>query len=214
MGYRKITDYRLQITERRIIDDQELYNMEIYFSTDVESDGQIPGRNSMLSFGCAAFTGDGKMLDTYFANLETLPEATSDPDTMEWWNKQQAAWEACRQNTRPAEVVMPEFVEWVKKVSGRDKPVFVGYPTGYDFTMMYWYLRAFANESPFGFSALDIKTLAMGVLNIDFKSSTKKNFPRSWFGKSRHTHVALDDAIEQGELFCNILAEIRRRPRR
>ena len=188
--------------------------MELFFSCDIESDGPIPGRNSMLSFGCAAFTGKGEMIDTYYANLDTLPEATPDPSTMEWWKSQQAAWEACRQNTRPAEVVMPEFVEWVNKVCGKTKPVFVGYPTGYDFTFMYWYLIAFANKSPFSFSALDIKTMAMTVLNIDFRNATKRHFPRSWFGKSRHSHIALDDAIEQGELFCNILAEVRRKPRR
>jgi DNA polymerase III alpha subunit (gram-positive type) len=186
---------------------------ELYFSVDIESDGKIPGKNSMLSFGCAVFTKDGKMVDTYSANLDTLPNALPDPDTMEWWKGQKEAWEACRKNTRPAEVVMPEFVAWVKKVAGRDSPVFVGYPTGFDFTFMYWYMRAFAGESPFSFSALDIKTLAMGVLNTDFRKTTKKVFPRSWFGKSRHSHVALDDAIEQGELFCNILAEIRRRGR-
>ena len=27
---------------------------------------------------------------------------------------------------------------------------------------------------------------------------------------ANHTHVALDDAIEQGRLFCNVLAESRR----
>lgn len=31
--------------------------------------------------------------------------------------------------------------------------------------------------------------------------------PRHWFDKLPHTHIALDDALEQGALFCNILAE-------
>lgn len=185
--------------------------MELYFSTDIESDGKIPGRNSMLSFGCAVFNSQGKLLDTYSANLDTLPEAKADPDTMEWWKSQGLAWEACRKDTRPAEVVMPEFVAWVKKVAGRDRPVFVGYPTGFDFTFLYWYMIAFAGESPFSFSALDIKTLAMSILGTEFRNTTKKAFPKSWFGKSRHTHIAVDDAIEQGELFCNILAEVKRR---
>jgi hypothetical protein len=35
--------------------------------------------------------------------------------------------------------------------------------------------------------------------------------PRHWFEKHPHTHVALDDAIEQGVLFCNILAETTKR---
>lgn len=29
---------------------------ELYVSVDVEADGRIPGRSSMLSFGAAAFT--------------------------------------------------------------------------------------------------------------------------------------------------------------
>jgi hypothetical protein len=35
--------------------------MEIYVSTDIEADGPIPGPNSMLSFGSAAYTaGKGR----------------------------------------------------------------------------------------------------------------------------------------------------------
>lgn len=33
-----------------------------------------------------------------------------------------------------------------------------------------------------------------------------KNLPRDWFDNLPHTHIALDDAIEQGVLFCNALA--------
>jgi hypothetical protein len=36
--------------------------MEIYVSTDVEADGPIPGPNSMLSFGSAAYTGKKELL--------------------------------------------------------------------------------------------------------------------------------------------------------
>lgn len=56
---------------------------EIYSSTDIESDGPIPGPNSMLSFASAAFTADKKLVSTFSANLETLPGATGDPKP---WN--------------------------------------------------------------------------------------------------------------------------------
>ena len=48
-------------------------------STDVEADGPIPGPNSMLSFGSAAYTADETLLGTFTANLLTLPGATADP---------------------------------------------------------------------------------------------------------------------------------------
>ena len=53
---------------------------ETYISTDIETDGPIPGPNSMLSFGSAAFQG-GKMISTFSANLVTLPNAAPDPRT-------------------------------------------------------------------------------------------------------------------------------------
>jgi hypothetical protein len=52
-----------------------------------------------------------------------------------------------------------------------------------------------------------MKTLAMTLLGTDYRDSTKRNMPRRWFDKLPHTHLALDDAIEQGALFCNMLKE-------
>jgi hypothetical protein len=46
----------------------------------------------------------------------------------------------------------------------------------------------------------------MAVLGTAFYDSTKRNMPKEWFDPFPHTHVALDDAKEQGALFCNILA--------
>jgi hypothetical protein len=147
------------------------------------------------------------MISTFSANLETLPGATGDPKTMEWWATQPEAWAACRKDCRDPAAVMPEYVTWTKGLKG--KPVFVAYPVAYDFMFVYWYLIRFASESPFAHSALDIKTLAMAALGTDYRDSTKRNMPRQWFDETPHTHVALDDAIGQGVLFCNILAAVR-----
>jgi hypothetical protein len=185
---------------------------EIYVSTDIETDGPIPGANSILSLASAAYRADKTLVATYSANLTTLPESSPDPDTMAWWKTQPEAWKACRENPRPYDEVMREYAEWLLALPG--KPVFVGYPAGYDFTFVYWYLMRFAGQSPFSFSALDIKTYAMAILQTGFRETVKQNMPSSWFDDHPHTHVALDDAIEQGALFCNMLAENLRRPRR
>lgn len=178
---------------------------EIYFSTDVETDGPIPGDNSMLSLGSAAFSPDGKLVSTFYATLETLPGAKGDPETLDWWAQNHQAYEQARKNMRPANLVMQDFVNWVNKQKG--KPVFVGYPAGFDFLFVYWYIRHFGLQSPFSFSALDIKTYAMAVMKTEYRESTKKNMPKRWFSGSKHTHVAVDDAIEQGELFINMMKE-------
>ena len=181
---------------------------EIYVSTDVETDGPIPGPNSMLSLGSAAFREDKTLVDTFEVNLETLPEATGDTRTMSWWKSQPKAWKACRKDPQPPDVAMERYAEWLDTLPG--KPVFVAYPAGFDFTFVYWYLIKFAGRSPFSHSALDIKTMAMMMLGKGYRGATKRNMPKRWFDPGLHTHVALDDAKEQGALFCNMLAEFRK----
>jgi DNA polymerase III alpha subunit (gram-positive type) len=180
---------------------------EIYISTDVETDGPIPGPHSMLSIGSAAYTADKILVSTFSANLETLPAAQAHPKTAEWWAKKPEALAACRKDLESPECAMRRYVTWTKALDG--KPVFVAYPAGFDFMFVYWYLIKFVGESPFSHSALDIKSFAMALLKTDYRSSTKRNMPKRWFDKLAHTHVALDDAIEQGALFCNMLSESR-----
>lgn len=181
---------------------------EIYVSTDVEADGPIPGPHSMRSLGSAAFQSDKKLVGTYEVNLEPLPGATGHPETMAWWAENPEAWAAATQNPRPAEAAMKEYAAWLDGLPGH--PVFVGYPASFDFLFVYWYLIRFVGRSPFSFAALDIKTMAMVMLGRDYRRTVKRAMPRRWFDDLPHRHRALDDAIEQGTLFCNMLAEARK----
>ena len=160
----------------------------------------------MLSLGSAAYLADKTLVATWSANLETLPGASGDLQTTAWWHTQPQAWEACRENLQVPKTAMPAYVQWVKALPG--KPVFVAYPAVFDFLFVYWYLIRFAGESPFSHSALDMKTLAMALLGTGYRDATTRNMPRHWFDPLPHTHLALDDAIEQGALFCNMLAEL------
>jgi hypothetical protein len=186
---------------------------EIYISVDIEADGPCPGIYSMLSFGAAAFNGiDEIPLDTFSANLSKLAMAQEHPDTMVFWAKNPEAYAATRRELQNPEDAMPAFVRWLKAFGVR--PVFVGYPAAFDSLFVFWYLHAFAKENPFGWQALDIKTLAMPVLELPFGKCHKGNFPARWFDdKKPHNHVALDDAIEQGVLFTRIMRDIFHRGR-
>ncbi len=179
--------------------------VETYVSTDIEADGPIPGPHSMLSLGSAAYAPDKTLLATFSVNLETLPGAAPHPRQADWWARNPEAWAACRRDLEEPGAAMRRYVEWLKGLPG--KTVFVGYPAAYDFLFAYWYLMRFAGESPFTHQALDVKSYAMALLRRPFVESTKKNFPARWFDPCPHTHVALDDALEQGALFCNMLRE-------
>lgn len=157
----------------------------------------------MLSIGSAAYTAGKELLGTFSANLATLPDAVPDPKTAAWWTTQPAAWAACRQNLESPAAAMRRYLAWLKSLPG--KPVFVAYPSAFDFPFVYWYLMEFTAENPFGYSAIDIKTYAMALLRRPYRACGKSSMPAEWFDPVPHTHVALDDAIEQGRLFCNML---------
>jgi hypothetical protein len=176
---------------------------ELYVSTDIETNGPMVGKNAMLSIGSAVFTADKQLLATFSANLEMPPDTEPDERTMAWWSTQPSAWAACRVNLEEPKKAVTRYVAWLKGLPG--KPVFVAYPAAFDFPFVLWYLNHFAGENPFGYSVIDIKTYVMAILRKPYRECGRASMPAEWFDPSPHTHVALDDAIEQGQLFCNIL---------
>ncbi|MGA2876636.1 MAG: exonuclease, partial [Nitrososphaerales archaeon] len=96
------------------------------------------------------------------------------------------------------------YRNWLKGLPG--KPIFVGHPAAFDFMFVYWYLIQFTGDSPFTHSAIDLKTYAMALLKRGYLDSGTRDMPNEWFDERKRTHIALDDAISQGELFCNMLA--------
>jgi hypothetical protein len=145
------------------------------------------------------------MLSTFSVNLKVLPGAIESPETMSWWATNQAAYDATRLNTVDPKLAMEQFVSWVNKQPG--KPVAVCYPATFDFMFIYYYMINFDLISPFSFSALDIKSYASAMLKLPYRESTKRNMPKHWFSNNPHTHIAEEDAIEQGQLFINMLKE-------
>lgn len=183
---------------------------DIYISVDIEADGPVPGLNSMLSFGAAAMVaGNRTPVATFEVNLQPLPEASPDQETMAWWAKQhESVWaHATRDPVEPG-LAMTQFLQWVRALGG--SPILVVFPS-WDFMWMHWYMVRFLGRAgnPFGIGALDLKSMSFGMFSeFDrFKSVSKRNLDTALFdGCPPHTHKALDDAIGQGVWLVNMLA--------
>ena len=87
-------------------------------------------------------------------------------------------------------------------------PVMVAFPASYDAMWVQWYLHRFVGDDPFRRRAIDIKTMAMVAMGAGYRATTKSSLPKHWRPPAKHTHVAVEDAIEQGELFMNIVREL------
>jgi hypothetical protein len=157
----------------------------------------------MLAFGSVAYLGDKTIVGEFTVNLQPLPGAFPHPRTMTWWGAYPEALAKARENPEDPATAMPRYAKWLRELPGR--VVFVGQPAAYDFLWVYWYLMHYHGESPFGHSALDVKTYAMAMVKKPYRDCVKNALPPEWHDPLPHTHVALDDAREQGALFCNML---------
>ncbi len=187
---------------------------EIFISIDIEADGHVPGLSSMLSCGAAAYNIEKELLGTFSCNFELLPDAKPEKRVSDFWEKHQAEYDETRKNMVSPEVGIRQFITWLKETSGNKRPIAVAYPAVYDFPWIDYYTIKYTGRNPFGHSkCIDIKTYAWSKLGGKFSYATKRNFPKSWFDPLPHTHIALDDALQQGTLFINMLRESEGLPR-
>jgi len=185
-------------------------SVDVYFSADVETDGAIPGPFSILSFAFV-FAGrfDGKVFErpqnhdlTFYRELRPISNQF-EPDALRVNRLDRDR--LCREGQSP-EHAMGDAYKWVVNIAGPDTPVMVAYPLSFDWTFLYWYfVRYSPNGSPFGHSrCLDIKTAFAIKAGIPMaESGLNRVWPSLRPGRP-HTHNALDDAIEQAEIFANV----------
>lgn len=200
---------------------------EIYVSIDIEADGPYPGEGtgySMLAIGAVAVMrregNDAIRLDMddkrnqFYRTIRPISQ-----------NQVQTAVDVCKQGgvdrselvisgLSPSSV-MSDFVEWVDEITykGASRAIPVTYPS-WDVQWIHYYLERYlphnpnhdgVRMNPFGHSRyLDLKSYYAGKYGVPFQNAIKSNMPKRLKSKRKHTHNALDDAVEQGELFCNI----------
>lgn len=190
---------------------------DLYISADVESDGPIPGPYSMLSFGLAVVGSyDGQRLTrrqtggaTFYRELRPISDRFQD----EALAVNGLDRDVLLKHGMPPEQAMEEAAHWVRQQAVGHKAVLVAYPVAFDWSFLYWYFERFAaSGSPFGFSScLDIRTLYQASAGTVHAESGQSAMPASLLPSSPHTHNALDDAVEQGELFANVFEWVARR---
>ena len=173
----------------------------IYVSTDIESDGPIPGPHSMLSLGSAAYSVDGKLLDKFAANFQLLPGATGDPKWLAWWNEFPELLYRTRVSVEEPKEAMERYASWVEALPGI--PIFVGFPITYDLVFVHWYLLNFVGRNPFEEYASDIRGYAATLMLNSRGGRVGNGPPRPRAADLPDTHIAIDDAIEQGKIICN-----------
>ena len=171
---------------------------ETYISVDIEASGPIPGEFSMLSLGACVV---GQTSQTFYAELKPINgnyiKKSLEVNGLSL-DKLQTTGEL------PAQA-MGRFEAWTKKVSAESRPVYVAFNATFDWSFTHWYFIKFLGRDPFGISGLDMKAYFMGAHKSSWSETGKRNVRARYTPKTPHTHKAVDDAVEQAEIFEKLL---------
>ncbi len=197
-------------SERNTVVDRHT-SVDMYFSADVETDGPIPGPFSLLSFAlvCAGtFDGLNFRRSEYRAENSFYREVKPISSRFE-----PEALLVNRLDRRRLEIegvdpilAMSDAAHWVHMMAGPCRPILVAYPLSFDWTWLYWYFVSFSKlGSPFSHSGcFDLKTAFATKAHLPISQSGRSQLFPHLRAHAAHTHNALDDAIEQAEIFANI----------
>ncbi len=155
-----------------------------YIVTDVESDGPIIGRNSMVCFGAVVVRGD--LSTTFYGQTQPISEE---------YNPEALAISGFTREEHERfdhpKYVMDKFAQWLKAVSVGN-PILITDNNGYDASWINWYFHTFYLSNPFGWSSRRIGDLYCGMV---------KDAQAKWkhLRDTSHTHHPVDDAKGNAE---------------
>lgn len=174
---------------------------EIYLSVDVETSGPIPPDYSLLSIGACVVGDNAKR---FYVELVPLNDNYTDE-----------AMATCgitlpelKRRGTPPHQAMTQFGNWVRANTKGARAIFVGFNAPFDWSFINYYFVKFlgVKQNPFGHSALDIKSYYMGAYGTTFLETSMRRMPREIHPPNTPlSHNALEDAIQQAEIFERLL---------
>jgi ribonuclease T len=168
---------------------------EVFISVDVETSGPIPGEYSLLSIG-ACHVDDERQ--SFSCQLRPITR-NADPAALAVTGLSLDRLE--REGRDPLDA-MRAFRDWLRQVAGEEASVvFVGFNAAFDWSFINYYFHKYLGENPFGFSALDIKSLYMGKTGCAWSQTRSSRITAALSPQRRGDHNPLHDAQYQAELF-------------
>lgn len=158
---------------------------------DVESDGPIPHKYSMVCFG--AVVVEPSLSKTFYGKTKPVSDIWDEKAlSISGFNREEHLT-----FDEPFEV-MTNFSGWLNNnVKGR--PIFISDNLAFDWQWINYYFHYYIGKNPFGFSGRRIGDLYSGLEKDFFAASAWKKFR-----KTTHAHNPVDDALGNAEALLTI----------
>jgi DNA polymerase III alpha subunit (gram-positive type) len=184
---------------------------EVFFCVDIEASGPVPALYNMVSLGAVAVRRDqgGAWCaedERFYVELKPMAPGF-DAGAMKVHGLTRAHLEKEGIASDEAMRRLTAFAEARLRGSG-GRPVFVGHNAVFDWSFVSWYYEKFSLPNPFGYKALDSKSLAMGRLGIGWFETNKERLESLLALPAQdkeQTHRADYDAWYQALILCALL---------
>jgi len=159
------------------------------FVVDVEADGPIPNKYSMVCFG--AVLVEPSLSKTFYGETKPISEL---------WIPEALAISGFSREDHESfndpEKVMLEFEEWIL-ANSEGRPIFISDNNGFDFAWINYYFHYFIGRNPFGYSSRRIGDLYCGMLSDSFAQ---------WkhLRKTDHDHNPVNDSKGNAEVILKM----------
>lgn len=156
-----------------------------FYVVDVESDGPIPGKYSMVCFG--AVKVDDALDKTFYGRTAPISDI--------WQDGALAISGFTREEhmgfSDPLDT-LKQFEEFVRLTNKGDKATMISDNISYDWMFMAWYLHTFLGRNIFGYSGRRMGDMYCGM---------QKDAYTKWkhLRKTNHDHNPVNDAIGNAE---------------
>jgi len=158
-----------------------------YIIVDVEADGPIPYKYSMVSFGAVVL--EPTLSKTFYGQTRPVSEHWL-PDALAVSDITRAQHEAYDDPQK----VMENFADWLS-ANSKSRPVFISDNPAFDWQWINYYFHTYLGKNPFGFSARRIGDLYCGM-KMD---AALNNEWKRLYRQTKHDHNPVNDAKGNAE---------------
>ncbi len=165
-------------------------------SVDVETAGPNPADFALLSIGACTLL---EPRATFYAELQPTPTLV-DESAMKIHGLKM---EQLARDGLPPKLALQNMADWLKKtVSDPRGALFLGFNASFDWMFLNDYFHHFLGFNPFGHSAVDIKSFAMGLKGAAWEATKL-----SALTDITLQHNALGDSLVQADVFMHLIQE-------
>ena len=174
----------------------------VYISVDVETAGPTPGDYALLSIGACLVNKP----DICFY-VELIPDKSKiEPSAIKITGLDP---QMLKQNGTPPKEAMEAFEHWLLENSTAGAhPVFVAFNAAFDWMFVADYFQRYLGRNPFGYRALDMKALYMGIYAVPWDETSMAEVTKTLGFAIELNHNALEDAKDQARIINTLLQKI------